>query len=158
MSGMSVAGRDIRLLNPVTQIKRMEVGVAVEEREAARWGWEALGSRPCAEVAEFQRGPLLLSRGAFPTASGKCGGSLDRAPPAPGKPSYVMRTITHFAGSISEMVLQVGLFKCEVGGSHTPELVAPFLFRRVIWEQESPAAISVGFQAALGCVCCCKGF
>lgn len=45
------------------------------------------------------------------------------------------------------MILKVGIFKCEVGKSHTPDLAAPFLFCRVIWKRESPVAISVGFRA-----------
>ena len=58
-----------------------------------------------------------------------------------------MRAITHFSGRISEMILKVGIFKCEVGKSHTPDLAAPFLFCRVIWKRESPVAITVGFWA-----------
>ena len=39
-----------------------------------------------------------------------------------------MRASTHFPGRLSEMIWKVGIFKCEVGRSHTPDLAAPFLF------------------------------
>lgn len=39
-----------------------------------------------------------------------------------------MRASTHFPGRLSAMMWKVGIFKCEVGRSRTPDLAAPFLF------------------------------
>lgn len=70
----------------------------------------------------------------FPTASGRGGGRLPRSiwighpPILIVKPGYPMKASTHFPGRLSEMIWKVGIFKCEVGRSHTPDLAAPFLF------------------------------
>ena len=69
-----------------------------------------------------------------------------------------MRAISHFSGRmISEVILWAGIVWCEVGQGHIPDLTAPFVFCRTAWKQESPGAITVGFQAASGLVCCYKG-
>lgn len=76
------------------------------------------------------------------------------------KPGCAIEATTSFSGRmIPEMILKAGIKKKnEVRKGHTPNLVEPFLFCRVIWRHESPPAISVGFQAALGSVYCRKSF
>lgn len=162
--------------NGVGEWKRNRVGVRSEE-------WQGYGGGihwyPDPTVRLWNTGIastladglflLSLVQGAerVPIASGRGGNSFPRSTLDEGLSCYPFfsnqalprRVVSHFSGRmISERILQVGIFSYEVGRSHVPVVTAPFVFCRVTRKQGSPVAIRVGSQAALGHICCCKGF
>lgn len=174
---MSVAGRDICLLSLVEWSQRVEAEPCGSEEWQGDGGgggthWypdPTVRLRNIGIASTLADGLFLLSlvQGAegVPVASGRGGNSLPPSTLDEGlscSPSFSnqalpRRVISHFSGRmISERILQVGIFSYEVGRSHVPGVTAPFVFCRVTWK--SPVAIRVGSQAALGHICCCKGF
>lgn len=125
-----ICGRDIRLLNLVMWL-RVEIGVVLEEREKQGSGGGICCHRlPASSCSGLFLVSLVVGVEGLPRCFWKGWRPIwiGHAPTPIVKPGYPVRASTHFPGRLPEMMWKVGIFKCEVGRSHTPDLAAPFLF------------------------------
>lgn len=101
------------------------------------WCWEQRGFPLLLEGAGTISLVVSLGLGTFPV------------PPHLQTRLYCESHLTYLR-MISERILQIGNFSREVGKSHIPDFIAPFVFCRVSWKQGSPLSSSVCVPSLLG--------